>query len=156
MDRSFRYQRYGTIKSIARQKALILLDSQEKREKCQGCSLCATSISPITMTIKVPPSPLLSVGDRVAIGTIQLNEVEAALLAFMLPLLMTFLTYILCTFVFGFSGNSFVTVGSSLSIGVISLIGITLLDSLLLKIIPPEIMVIRNENTSSTIRSCRS
>ena len=137
------HYRYGFISATTKKNVIIQLESQEKLKKCTGCSLCSTEIPTVTVTIKKQKEHQeFSNGAQVALGIVKLNEVEAALIAFILPLFIALLTYFLLTTFGRFDGDSAVAVGSTLGAGALTLYLVTVIDSLLQLLFTPELIPI--------------
>ena len=124
--------RYGVITAIKNSKVRIVLNQEEQRKSCEGCSLCATDIPVVTISLRVKSSlEQFKEGSRVAVGTVKINEVEAALIAFIFPVITALVTYFVLSGLMKYEGDSALVVLSTLVMGGAALFSISLIDQLL-------------------------
>lgn len=130
MNREYTY-RYGTIQELRSTKVVVRLEKQMLKKSCSGCSLCAADIPVVELVMPRLKNTPLAVGDLVSVGTVGLNEAEAALFAFGLPIAWALATFFILTGVFAWGGDSGKTVGLTLLAGVVGLGSVSLVDKLL-------------------------
>ena len=83
-------------------------------------------------------------GDKVAVGTVALNEAEAALIAFGLPIVTSLAVYFLLTLALHWPGDAGKTVGTTLLSGGLALFLVFGVDRLLRVIYPPSLQSIND------------
>ena len=131
--------RFGAVKALVASKVTIVLQKQMLKKSCSGCSLCAADIPAIELTLPVPINIDLTVGDIVSVEAVELNEAEAALLAFGLPLFWALASYFFMTGIIGWDGDSGQTVGLTLLFGVVGLGSVFVADRVLRLVYPPRL-----------------
>lgn len=83
----------GRVETVSHGKAVVKLFAKEQFKSCQakGCNLCSAPVKEQSVAVPLSTSDSFSVGDSVVVTIPVINDGLAALLAFGMPLLITFL-----------------------------------------------------------------
>lgn len=134
-------QRPGIVEEIQGNNVKITLNKKNIKSICaeKGCNVCNHDF-PQTEILIPRDKWNLKPGDNVVVSFTVLNEALGAFIAFILPLILSVLYYVLVTRILQWEGDSAKTVLSTLGVLLLSLIGLSLIDKIIRLIVPPKII----------------
>lgn len=137
---SLRKFRPAVVDEVFDKKVAVTLNKKEMKSICaeKGCTVCNHNFPQTKMTLPRNQKELKK-GDSIVISMIVLNEALGAFIAFILPLLVAILFYLLVTKLLYWGGNEGKTVGGTLIILLFSLWGVSGIDKLIQIFFPAKI-----------------
>lgn len=132
--------RPAVVEEVFHNRVRVTLNKKEMKSICseKGCTICTHDFPQTEMTLR-NDSHNLQKGDSIVVSMVVLNEAVGAFIAFILPLIIALLFFLLATRLLHWSGDEGKTVGGTLITLLLSLWGLSGIDKVIRLMAPPVI-----------------